>query len=106
VAYFAVCIFLSAFLLFQVEPMIGKLILPWFGGTPSVWSTVVLFFQALLTGGYAYAYWLIGRMRHKEWLHLVLLGVSLVVLLVLALIWKSPITPTADLKSVSSTTPV
>jgi hypothetical protein len=43
-AYFAVCIFLSAFLLFQVQPMIAKFVLPWFGGTSAVWSTVVLFF--------------------------------------------------------------
>ena len=60
---FAISVFLSAFLLFQVQPMIGKFILPWFGGTPAVWSTVMLFFQVLLTGGYAYAYWLIGRIN-------------------------------------------
>ena len=46
---FAVSIFLSAFLLFQIQPMIGKFILPWFGGTPAVWSTTMLFFQVLLT---------------------------------------------------------
>ncbi len=63
---FAVSIFLSAFLLFQIQPMIGKLILPWFGGTPAVWSTVMLFFQVLLTGGYAYAYWLIERVETKR----------------------------------------
>ena len=59
--YFAASIFISAFLLFQVEPMIAKYILPWFGGTPAVWSTVMLFFQGILTGGYAYAGWLIGK---------------------------------------------
>jgi hypothetical protein len=53
--FFALSIFLSAFLLFQIQPMIGKFILPWFGGTPAVWSTAMLFFQVLLTGGYAYA---------------------------------------------------
>ena len=57
---YALSVLLSAFLLFQIQPMIGKYILPWFGGTPTVWSTVLLFFQALLTGGYAYAYWLLG----------------------------------------------
>ena len=62
---FAISIFLSAFLLFQIQPMIGKFILPWFGGTPAVWSTVMLFFQVLLTGGYAYAYWLIGRVKSQ-----------------------------------------
>ena len=60
---FALSIFLSAFLLFQIQPMIGKFLLPWFGGTPAVWSTAMLFFQSLLTGGYAYAYWLIGRVK-------------------------------------------
>jgi hypothetical protein len=48
---FAVNIFLSAFLLFQIQPMIGRFILPWFGGTPAVWSTLMLVFQILLTGG-------------------------------------------------------
>ncbi|MCX6070364.1 MAG: hypothetical protein NTU91_05830 [Chloroflexi bacterium] len=64
-AAYAFCVILSAFLLFQVQPMIGKVILPWFGGTSAVWSTVLLFFQCLLTGGYAYAYWLLGRLRPR-----------------------------------------
>jgi len=41
--YYASTIFLSAFLLFQIQPMLGKFILPWFGGTPAVWSTTMLF---------------------------------------------------------------
>ena len=52
----AVTIFLSAFLLFQVQPLIGKCILPWFGGTSAVWTTCMSFFQVLLLGGYAYAH--------------------------------------------------
>src|SRR5580698_5128703 len=55
---FPVTIFLSAFLLFQVQPMIGRYVLPWFGGGPAVWSTCLLFFQASLLAGYAYAHWL------------------------------------------------
>ncbi len=55
--YFIVSIFLSAFLLFQIQPMIARYILPWFGGVPAVWSTVQMFFQILLTAGYAYADW-------------------------------------------------
>ncbi len=47
---------LSAFLVFQVQPMIGKAILPWFGGGPGVWTTCLLFFQLMLLGGYAYAH--------------------------------------------------
>jgi hypothetical protein len=84
--YYTFSVLLSAFLLFQVQPMIAKYILPWFGGTPTVWSTVLLFFQALLTAGYAY--WLLGRTRERMQglVHLILLGVSLGLLLATALI--------------------
>ncbi|HEY7467572.1 MAG TPA: hypothetical protein VIB47_12850, partial [Dehalococcoidia bacterium] len=47
---------LSAWLLFQVQPMVAKRILPWFGGGASVWTTAMLFFQAALFVGYAYAH--------------------------------------------------
>ncbi|HUA87727.1 MAG TPA: fused MFS/spermidine synthase [Bryobacteraceae bacterium] len=53
-------IFLSAFLLFAVQPMFAKLILPWFGGTAGVWTTCLMFFEVALLGGYAYSY-LIGE---------------------------------------------
>lgn len=49
---------LSAFLLFQVQPILSKFILPWFGGSPGVWTTCMLFFQVLLFAGYAYAHFL------------------------------------------------
>ena len=52
----AFTIFVSAFLLFQVQPIISKMILPWFGGSPAVWSTCMLFFQMVLLAGYAYAH--------------------------------------------------
>src|SRR5215204_3651964 len=45
---FAGTIFISAFLLFQVQPLISRVILPWYGGTPAVWTTCMLFFQAVL----------------------------------------------------------
>src|SRR5258706_1489457 len=70
---FEASIFLSSFLLFQVQPMIGKFILPWFGGTPTVWSTAMLFFQIFLTGGYAYAAWLMRRARQSS-IHITLLN--------------------------------
>jgi len=97
---FILGIFLSAFLLFQVQPMIGKFILPWFGGTPAVWSTLMLFFQVFLTGGYAYAYWLIGRVRSERqgWIHTALLGISVALLAVLGFVWPSPVMPSADWK--------
>jgi len=53
---YAITIFLSAFLLFQVQPLIAKMILPWFGGSAAVWSASLLFFQLLLLAGYAYAH--------------------------------------------------
>ena len=53
---FAAPIFLGAFLLFQVQPLIGKFILPWFGGATGVWTVCLLFFQIALLGGYAYAH--------------------------------------------------
>ncbi len=53
---FALTIFLGAFLLFQVQPVMAKFILPWFGGGPGVWTTCMLFFQVFLLAGYAYAH--------------------------------------------------
>jgi hypothetical protein len=53
---YAATIFLSSFLLFLVQPLIARLILPWFGGSAAVWTTCMLFFQALLLAGYAYAH--------------------------------------------------
>jgi SAM-dependent methyltransferase len=79
---YALSIFVSAFLLFQVQPVIAKLILPWFGGSASVWITCLLFFQVVLLLGYAYGHWLISRVRPKwqKWTHLVLLAASILAL--------------------------
>ncbi|HEY1755819.1 MAG TPA: fused MFS/spermidine synthase [Bryobacteraceae bacterium] len=63
---YATTIFLSAFLLFQVQPLIAKIILPWFGGTAAVWTAAMLFFQISLLAGYAYAHFLIGRLDPKR----------------------------------------
>ena len=79
-ASFCFCstIFVSAFLIFQVQPLISKFILPWFGGTPGVWSACMLFFQTLLFAGYAYAHFSIRRFSPKTqaWVHLVLLAAA------------------------------
>jgi hypothetical protein len=56
IAAYALTIFFSAFLLFQVQPLISKFILPWFGGSPAVWTAAMLFFQVTLFGGYLYAH--------------------------------------------------
>src|ERR1700745_28659 len=53
---YALTIVVSAFLLFQVQPVIAKIILPWFGGSAAVWTTCLLFFQMVLLLGYFYAH--------------------------------------------------
>ncbi len=60
----AVTLFLSAFLLFLVQPMVGKRLLPWFGGAPAVWTTCLFFFQTLLLVGYAFAHF-VARLRPR-----------------------------------------
>ncbi len=72
---------LSAFLLFQVQPIISKFILPWFGGSPGVWTTCMLFFQIVLFAGYAYAHAL--TLLPRRWqgiLHGLLLGAAIALL--------------------------
>ena len=82
---YAVTIFLSAFLLFQVQPMIAKLILPWFGGSAAVWVTCMLFFQIALLLGYGYAHFIVGSVPpHRQAIvHISLLVVSLATLPIL-----------------------
>jgi hypothetical protein len=88
---YALAIFSGAFLLFQVQPLIGKYILPWFGGGPGVWTTCMLFFQLLLLAGYGYAHFTsrLLRPRPQAVLHLVLLVAALALL---------PITPSDSWK--------
>ena len=88
-------IFLSAFLLFQVQPMIGRYVLPWFGGGPAVWTDCMLFFQTMLLAGYGYAHWLGSRRSRVQcWVHLALLAASLAFLPIAprAAIWKTTAT--------------
>ncbi len=88
---FASTILLSAFLLFLVQPIIAKQILPWFGGSAAVWTVCMVFFQALLLAGYAYAHWLSRRPRQKTQttIHILLLLASLAVLPIIpAESWK------------------
>jgi spermidine synthase len=76
---YAVAIFLSSFLLFLVQPLIARLILPWFGGSAAVWTTCMLFFQALLLAGYAYAHWVTGNAfkgKRQAITHIVLLALA------------------------------
>ena len=82
---FCAAVFVSAFLLFQVQPLISKAILPWFGGTPSVWTTCMLFFQLVLFGGYLYAHLVSARLpiRLQTILHALLIAVALALLNIL-----------------------
>jgi MFS family permease len=82
-------IFLSAFLLFLVQPLIASYILPWFGGSGAVWTTAMLFFQLALVGGYAYAHLSVSLLsgRAQAGLHAALLIVAVAIL---------PITPAAS----------
>ena len=63
---FSLVSLVGAFLLFQVQPMISKFILPWFGGSPSVWTVCMLFFQVMLFGGYSYAHFLSKRSSRSQ----------------------------------------
>ena len=94
---YAATILVSAFLVFQVQPIISKTILPWFGGSPAVWTTCMLFFQVVLFGGYAYAHLLTRLQPAQQGLvHFLLVTTSLLVL---------PITPDASWKPTGAEDP-
>jgi len=84
--WFAATILWGAFLLFQVQPLFSKMILPWFGGSPAVWTTCLLFFQTVLLAGYAYAHGLVHLrgVSRQNLVHLTLAALALLLL---------PITP-------------
>ena len=99
---FAAATFVGAFLLFQVQPLIAKFILPWFGGTPAVWTVCMLFFQTLLLAGYGYAHLLTTRLppRRQVLVHVGLLGLAVASLAV------NPVMPADALKPRSGDAPV
>jgi hypothetical protein len=108
VLVYASTIFIGAFLLFQVQLIISKYILPWFGGAPAVWTTCNLVFQVLLLGGYLYAHLLTSRMALSGQIktHLLLIGISFLMLAGLALLWPSPITAGSGWKPLDASRPV
>jgi len=83
---YALTILSGAFLLFLVQPIIAKQILPWFGGSAAVWTTCLVFFQVLLLAGYAYSDWTTRRLaaRRQAVLHIILLVASLASLPIIA----------------------
>ncbi len=95
----AATVFLSAFLLFLVQPLLAKQILPWFGGAAIVWTLCMVFFQLVLLLGYAYAHWLTSRVdaRRQAMIHVALLAASLVFL---------PVAPDASWKPIGGDSPV
>jgi hypothetical protein len=92
---FGTTIFLSAFLLFFVQLLLAKRILPIFGGAPSVWTSCIMFFQILLLAGYVLAHFLASRLnpRKQSLIVVALLAISIGILIVTALAWPTPITP-------------
>lgn len=95
---FAIAIFLGAFLLFLIQPLTGRFVLPWFGGSPGIWTVCLLFFQSALFLGYGYAH-LLGRIwtpRRQITFHLGLLAG--------ALLWLPPI-PDAPSAQVAAARP-
>jgi hypothetical protein len=84
--------FLSACLLFVVQPMVAKILVPVYGGSPAVWNVCMVFFQAMLLFGYLYAHWSVRWLgpRLQPWLHVVVLLTPLLVLPIAAPVWAAP----------------
>ena len=85
-------IFAGSFLLFQIQPILAKQILPWFGGSAAVWTTCLLFFQGVLFLGYLYAHLLLTRVpaERQKWVHGALMLVSLAALPAIPSAWWKP----------------
>ncbi|MFC1628633.1 fused MFS/spermidine synthase [Gemmatimonadota bacterium] len=64
--FYTVALFLSAFLAFSLQPMVGRMVLPLLGGAPAVWNTCMVFYQVILLGGYAYSHFLTRRLRMRN----------------------------------------
>jgi len=101
-------IFLSAFLLFEVQLLLAKYFLPWFGGTPAVWTTCMFFFQTLLVGGYLYAHVVAVRLTPKSQsrLHLTVLLIALVAVVLSAIAWHCPLMPGSNWRPMGPEHPV
>lgn len=94
-SFFAAAVFTGAFLLFQIQPLFGRFLTPWFGGTPEVWTACMLFFQLLLLAGYAYSH-ILSRLpaRTQALVHLLLLTAA--VLLAFRIIPPAYLKPTPE----------
>lgn len=101
-------IFLSAFLLFQVQPLIARLFLPWFGGVPSVWTTCMLFFESVLLLGYGYSHLMAKKVPsgRQMWVHGGVLAVVTAVLAIQTAAWGCPLLPGRDLAPADGSVPL
>jgi len=93
-AFFAATVFLGAALLFLVQPMFARMVLPLLGGSPSVWNTAMVFFQAVLLAGYGYVHLSTTRLgvRRQAMVHLALLALPIVLLpITLPRDWSPPV---------------
>ena len=101
-------IFIGAFLLFQVQLILAKYFLPWFGGTPATWTTCMFFFQTLLLGGYLYSHAITSLLpvRIQRNVHLVVLAAALAAVSVPVLAWTAPLLPGFSWKPNDSGSPV
>jgi len=105
---FGIAIFTSAFLLFQVQLLLGKFLLPWFGGTSAIWATCLLFFQVLLLGGYVYAHQIASTFRPslQGKAHLAFLAFTSFWLVAAWYFWNSPVLPDASWKPAPGAAPI
>ncbi|MDH3346302.1 MAG: hypothetical protein OEL75_03880, partial [Kiritimatiellaceae bacterium] len=102
-------IFWSAFLLFQIQLVIARYILPWFGGSAAVWMVSMLFFQILLLTGYCYAHWLIEKIRSplkQATIHLSVIVLAVGVIAWQSIGWGGPILPATQWRPMTDTFPI
>ena len=105
---FGFAIFTSAFLLFQVQLLLGKFLLPWFGGTSGIWATCLLFFQVLLLAGYYYAHRISSTFRPagQGQIHLAFLALTGLWILLAWFLWGSPLLPGPSWKPEPGAAPI
>ena len=104
---FGSTIFLSSYLLFQIQLIVAKNLLPWFGGVSSVWTTCMLLFQVLLLLGYGWSYSLTKKIRLKKQviLHIVVLSATIAFMLYQYRSWSVPLLPPDSLFQTASSLP-
>src|SRR5688500_13089353 len=95
---FAITLFCSATLLFLIEPMVGKMMLPLLGGTPAVWNTCMVFFQAVLLAGYAFAHYTTSWLgtRRQAYLQIAILVLPFIAIVINFALTGGLLSPSGD----------